>query len=183
MDSILISSIASDLQQIKGRQSVGSLTRILSSQNLIRPMVTMGEGDASGEKLAGLARSSTVSDPAKWKEGIEMGRSNLLRIYQDRKKRVNFAFYFSLFCSVLAVLLLLWIIFRKDRSDVSIKLIMTLVPSFLSATLFWIYRLESRKMEIIEGNMMKLEMLENKLDMLSALDDKDQVVRLLKKLI
>src|SRR5580692_11433738 len=79
----------------------------------------------------------------------------LLTIYMDHKKRLNVAFWATICCGCLAIGLLFWIIWVHDRTDFSVKLLMPLIPFFLSGTLFWIYRLESKKMDSIEKEIWK----------------------------
>ena len=181
---------ASTVESLESPVSAKAVAAALNS-NLVSPasasaVAPSGAPTPSGKKkvdrthLAKPAHAYANAD--KLNEGVNTSIANLKNIYNDHKKRVNWSFSICIAGSILVIALLLWLIFSATRSDSSLKLIVTLVISLLSGTLFWIYKTEQGKMEAIEKDIQKLEVLKIQLILLSGLDDKENVVNLLEKL-
>ncbi|RYE56151.1 MAG: hypothetical protein EOP48_08655 [Sphingobacteriales bacterium] len=181
--STIISLITSEtISRLISSETIKILAANFNSKNVFDTPVTLGGKIADKKHLVEKTRSTPIKDDQKLGQGIDISIFNMLGIYNDHKGRVNWAFFISIFCSVLAVALLLWTILSASRSDTSIKLIFPLVATFLSGTLFWIYKTEQSKMEAIEKDIRSLDVLKTKINLLSALDDKDKIVSLLKDL-
>ena len=159
-------------------KAAGVLTQAFTTENLIELPVVLGKRDKQ-KKIAGYIRTSPVQNEEQWSKGVHEGLSRMQMIYKDHKSRVNTVFYLTLLCSFAAIVLLFWIIFTHDRADKSIRFVMPLIPSFLSGTLFWIYRLEGKKLAIIEKDIQEMEKLEYKLQLLPLVNDREKAVQIL----
>lgn len=181
--SEIISIIVSDtISRLMSSETVKTLARNFTSKNIFETPVTLGGRSIDRAQLAEKARSTPIMDDKNVGQGIDSSIATMSDLYNDHKSRVNWSFFISIFCCVLAVALLLWTILHASRSDSSIKLLFTLVASFLSGTLFWIYKTEQAKLEAIEKDIRSLEVLKTKINLIAVLDDKDKVVSLLKDL-
>ncbi len=176
--------VASSIRNLSGTDTIAFVEEVFKDDHLIEKPVMMGANQKTKKKeqLVQLTRVSEVGDENKWREAVRKSRLKSSDVFNDHKWRLNFSFYFTLFLSFLATVLILWLIYKGSAVNDSLKWIIGALPSFLSVTVFWIYRLESKKMEVIEKDIRELHLLEQKLAMASMLGDKKLTVELFKNI-
>ena len=79
--------------------------------------------------------------------------SLLTMVYTDHRMRLNCTFFVSLICGCLTVLLITWVAIHWEHCDLNLKILGPSITSFLSGTLFWIYREELKAIKPIEKDI------------------------------
>jgi len=180
--SLVSQFLATSVSQISQPESIGILNKSFNKSGLIAEPVNAGKAKKSKERLVGLIRSSDEADIKKWTAGIDSARPTMVDLYSDHKRKVNISFYVSTLSALSSVFIIFWIIFDKSVTVQNLKILMGCIPTFLSLTVFWVYRFESRKMEALEGDIRSIDLLKEKLGILSLIDDPFVAEKILKKL-
>lgn len=169
------------LTSLVSNVNIGKVLDILRKELVgkkIIPVVPLAGGETADlkEQLGSMLKTANPTK-GQYQSFVSAVSVNLSDLYENKRKRADQIFWFSIVCTAVAfVLLLLGLSLVFNNPNASGKGIIvsgtSIVPTFMSTTVFYLYRVESRNLKTLEKEIIKVKMMEGFLALSSGIQDK-----------